>query len=80
MAAVNYYLGLSRGSNANPFNVVAGTASNGTGSDVEVRIQINNGTAATGITSLDVQLLLDTILDFINSSGLNHAGADLPPL
>ena len=80
MAALNYYLGLSRGSNNNIFNVTAGTSSAGTAVDVEVNIQINNGSNATGITSLDVVLLLNTIVDYLNSSGLNHAGADLPAL
>jgi hypothetical protein len=80
MAALNYYLGLKRGQSNNTYNVVAGTASNGTSSDVEVRIQMNNGTNATGITSLDVELLLRTIRDYLNSNGLDAAGADLPPL
>lgn len=80
MAALNYYLGLQRGANANVYNVTAGTSSAGTAVDVEVNVQINNGTSATGITSLDVRLLLETIINYLDSSGLNHAGADLPPL
>jgi hypothetical protein len=54
MAALNYYLGLKRGDDTNPDNTVAGVASNGTGSDVELRIQIDPGTGATGITKEDV--------------------------
>ena len=80
MAALNYYLGLQRGANNQIYLVTAGTSSAGTAVDVEVNIQINNGTNATGITSLDVKLLLKTIQDYIDSSGLNHAGADLPAL
>lgn len=80
MAAVNNYLGLLRGASNNIGNVVVGTASAGTATDVEVRIQINNGTNATGITTLDVELLLNTIRDYINSNGVTgNAGAELPP-
>jgi hypothetical protein len=80
MAALNYYLGLPRGAGGAMGNVVAGTSSAGTAVDVEVRIQMDPGTGPTGITSLDVRLLLKTIINFMDSSGLNHAGADLPPL
>lgn len=79
MAATNFYLGLKRGDGANPGAVVAGSTSNGANSDVEVRIQTNNGTAATGITRLDTVKLLDTIRRYImgnNPSG----GADTPAL
>jgi hypothetical protein len=78
MAAANFYLGLVRGANNNPFAVTAGNASAGTAVDVEVRMQTNNGAVATGLTRKDVNLLLDTIRAFINSSGLNEAGANLP--
>ena len=61
MAALNYYLGFQRGANGNPYLVTAGTSPAGTSVDVEVNIQINNGTSATGITCLDVRKILDTI-------------------
>lgn len=80
MAAVNYYAGLKRGGSNKVFDVVSGTSSAGTAVDIEVRMQINDGTNATGITSLDVELALAAIREYINSSGVNHAGANLPPL
>ncbi len=81
MAAVNYYLGLKRGASNNPGNVVAGTSSGGTAADVEVRIQINNGSTATGITRRDTILLLEAIQDYIEQGGITgSAGANLPAL
>lgn len=81
MAALNYYLGVKRGDNINPFNVTSGTTTAGTAADVELRIQINNGSNATGITRKDVNLLIEKIRNYINSGGaLGIAGADLPPL
>ncbi len=82
MAAVNYYLGLARGQSGNPGNVVAGVASNGAASDVELRIQINNGTNATGITKQDVSNLLDVLKDYMVSNYIpaGSPGADLPAL
>lgn len=82
MAAVNYYLGLARGQSGNLGNVVVGTVSNGTNSDVEVRVQVNNGTNATGITRLDVLTLLEDIKHYIMSNGIpkGEAGTDLPVL
>lgn len=81
MAAVNYYLGLARGSNANPLGVTLGTSSAGTAVDVELRVQMDNGSNATGVTRQDVNLLVTTILDLVNSGGVKGiAGTDLPPL
>jgi hypothetical protein len=40
MAALNYYLGLPRGSGENPEVVTAGTATAGTAVDVELRMQM----------------------------------------
>ena len=81
MAALNYYLGAKRGSTINPFDLTAGTSTVGTAVDVELRIQINNGSNATGITRKDVNLLLMKILAYINSGGAKGiAGTDLPPL
>lgn len=78
MAALNYYLGLARGANNNIYNVTAGTSTAGTAVDVELNIQINNGSTATGITKKDVKLLVETLLGYLLSNGV--AGADLPPL
>ena len=78
MAALNYYLGLKRGAPNNPNLVVAGPTTSGTAVDIEVRLQINNGTNATGLTKKDAGLLLNIIEDFIESNGINHAGANLP--
>lgn len=80
MAAVNYYLGLKRGAQDTPSQVVAGTSTAGTAVDVEVRIQTNDGSTATGITRLDAVLLMEIIEQFIESGGLNNAGANLPVL
>lgn len=80
MAAVNYYLGVKRGDEFKPFNVTAGTSTIGTAADVELRIQTNDGSNATGITRQDVLLLIDLLESFIESGGLNGAGANLPVL
>jgi hypothetical protein len=81
MAALNYYLGATRGANINAFNVTAGTSTAGTAVDVELRIQINNGSNATGITRKDVNLIIEKLRNYINSGGaLGIAGVDLPPL
>ncbi len=81
MAATNYYLGLKRGDNNNPGNVVAGTASGGTAADTEVRIQINDGVTATNITRKDVVLNLQNIIHYIEQGGITGSlGVDLPAL
>lgn len=80
MPALNYYVGVKRGDNANPFKVTSGTTSAGTGADVEIRMQLNDGTNAIGLTRKDVHTLSCVLLDFIESGGFNHAGANLPPL
>jgi hypothetical protein len=80
MAAVNYYLGLKRGAPFNVHNVAAALTSAGTAADVELRIQINDGATATGITRLDVQKLLEIIEAFVEGGGRNHDGQFLPPL
>ena len=78
MAAVNYYLGLKRGAPFNVNKVTYGTATAGTAVDVEVRIQINDGTSATKINRLEVIKAIEIIEGAIVSAGLNHAGANLP--
>lgn len=81
MAAVNYYLGIKRGADNKPFvSVVSGTSTIGTAADVEVRLQTNDGSVATGLTRKDAIIALQVIMEFINSGGLNHAGANLPVL
>lgn len=78
MAALNYFIGLKRGAANNPNLVVAGTTTAGTAVDVEVRLQINNGTSATNLTKKDAVLLLGILEDFIENGGINHNGANLP--
>jgi len=78
MVALNYYLGLSRGANLRPEEVTAGTTSAGTAVDVELNIQINNGTTATGIRRKEVLLLLKGLENYINNGGLQGAGTYLP--
>lgn len=76
---VNYYHGLKRGANNNPGNVVIATTTQGATVDVEVRLQIDNGTNTTGLTTKDVELLLDTIRDEIVQRGITGSlGLDLP--
>ncbi len=78
MAAVNYYLGVKKGASAIQGQVVAAASTAGTAVDVEIRIQINDGATATGISKKDTLLALDVIIKWINENGLNHAGAFLP--
>lgn len=81
MAAVNYYIGGPRGINNNPGKLTVGTSSAGTAVDVEVRLQINNGSNATGLTRKDAVIILDLIEDFIEQGGITGSlGTDLPPL
>ena len=82
---VNYYYGITRGAPLNPESVVAqsqasGGPAQGTAADVELRIQINNGSAATNITRQDVLLQLEAIIAFIIGNGQAGAGANLPAL
>lgn len=80
MAALNYYLGVKSGDGVNPGLVQAGTSSVGTAVDVEVRLQINDGSQDTSLTKLRALIALESIERFIESNGLNAAGANLPPL
>lgn len=79
MAAVNYYIGLKRGASNNPGGITATTATVGTAVDVELRMQTNDGSTATGLTRLDVIKIMETLEAFIAQGGLNGAGANLPP-
>lgn len=80
MAALNYYLGLTRGADGNPENVVAGTSSAGTAVDVEMRMQIDPGTGATGLTREDVITRLRTFELFILGNGQGGNGGNLPAI
>lgn len=81
MAAVNYYIGYKRGATAEG-NVSVGTSSAGTAVDVEVRLQINNGSSNTGLTRLDARLQMEQIIRLMNSNSIQFppAGTDLPAL
>lgn len=78
MAALNYFVGIKRNGALNVNNLNAGPATAGTAVDVEVRMQINDGSNATGLKRLDVIKALEVIQAFIQSSGNNHDGANLP--
>jgi len=80
MAAVNYYVGAKRGSGLNPDLLTVGTSTGGTGVDVEVRMQINNGSTATGLTKLDVLNILCAIEKYIESNGFANDGANIPAI
>ena len=78
----NYYIGLSRGNMelGGSGNVTVGTTSTTT-LDVEIRMQIIRADASvSGLTKKDVNVLVSKLLAYLNSSGVNHAGADLPAL
>lgn len=77
---VNYYLGLKRGAPFNVNSVVAGTTTSGSAVDVELRLQIDNGTNATGLTRKDALLVIEILESFIESGGINHNGQNLPAL
>ena len=56
-------------------------AGNGqTNTDVELRMQIDNGTAATGLTRQKAELLVEVLQRFIDQGGQGHQGADVPAL
>lgn len=82
--AVNYYLGLARGDEQKGVGaVVAGTASNGSSSDIELRMQINNGSNTTGLTKKDVMRAICILEQYIIGNGVAGgagAGVDLPAL
>jgi hypothetical protein len=80
MAALNYYIGIKRNGPLNVTGVSAGTSTAGTAVDVEVRLQINDGSNATGLTRLDAVKALEVLEAFIESGGNNHDGANLPAL
>lgn len=77
--AVNYYLGLRR-DQQHQGAVAVGTTTGGTNADVEVRIQIDNGTTTTGMTKMDTVRLLRLIEQYIESNGVPGGlpGSSLP--
>jgi len=60
---------------------VVGTAPAGTGEDVELNIQIVNGSTPTAINASEVVKLLRLIERYLVSNGIQNstAGTDLPP-
>jgi len=78
MAALNYYVGATRGQNFNTNNVSAGTSSAGTSADVELRMQINTGAANTGLTKLDVIKSIELLKAYVEANGIAHSGANVP--
>lgn len=76
---VNYYLGLQRGQDQVGL-VAAGTSTGGTNADVEVRMQIDNGTTTTKLTKMDTVRLLKVIIQYIEGNGVvgGLPGTDLP--
>ena len=80
MAALNYFWGVKRGDPNNPDLITPTTATVGTAADVEIRVQINNGSNATGMTNLDVIRALDIMKQVFANRGVNHSGTDVPAL
>ena len=76
----NFYYGLARGQNeAEGSLVVVGTSSNGTSSDVELRVQTVNGSTNTGITVLEVLMALECFENYLLNLGLESLpGTDIP--
>ena len=80
MAAINYYAGLKRGADSYADTVVTGTSSAGTAVDVEIRMQIDNGSGATGLTRMDVVKLMELLEKHVVQGGFNNQGTNLPAL
>lgn len=77
---VNYYIGLKRGANSYADTVTVGTTTAGTAVDVEVRMQIDNGTGVTGLTRKDVVKILDLLEKYVIQGGFDFKGTNLPAL
>jgi hypothetical protein len=80
MAALDYYLGASRGSDLKRISFYQGTTSDGASVDVELRMQMNNGTVATNLTRKDVIIILTAMIAFLQDGGVNKSGTNLPPV
>ena len=84
--AVNYYLGLKIGDENNYEKVVTSSQvsagpGQGTAADVELRIQINDGSNNTNITRKDVIACIQILQEFINGGGTGPgSGTNLPAL
>lgn len=80
--AVNYYLYVARGKTDQPGNVTSATASGGTAGDIELRMQIDNGTGTTGLTKKDVLLAMELFEQYILSNWPTGSGqgTNLPAL
>ncbi len=80
--AVNYYLGFARGKSNQPGNILTGIAPSGTAADVEVRMQIDNGTGLTGLTKDDVVMAMEMMKQYVLSNGVpgGAVGTNLPKL
>ena len=78
--ALNYYYGIARGQLDGVGDyVVVDTASGGTAADVELRVQMNNGTNPTSITLLEVCEFLETFKHYLENLGLESLpGTDIP--
>ncbi len=75
---VNYYIGAKRGSTDSPGDITSGTSSAGSAVDVEIRMQIDNGSGVTGLTRLDTNEIGEMLLAYLNQGGQNGAGTNLP--
>lgn len=51
-------------------------AGGGSAVDVELRLQVNNGTQATGLVKNDVHRLVDVLLGYVDSNGAQYQGTD----
>ena len=76
---VNYYIGIARGNDQiNVDQLTVGTATAGASVDIEVRIQINNGTGLTNLNAADVIFALEMFKLYILEGNPWSSGANLP--
>lgn len=75
MAASNFYLGLRRGDGSDVAKLVRGNASNGSNSDIELRIQLRNEAGKTNLTRAEVLEAIEGLKSFIAINGLPVAAA-----
>ena len=77
--AINLYLSMVRGK-INLANVTANAVTQATSADIELRMQTNNGSNATGLTRDDVIQSLRTMEQWLLSNGIpgGSAGTNLP--
>ena len=76
---VNYYMAVRRGVNNNPGSVTFATTTQGASADVELRMQIDNGTSTTGLTIMDVMKILELFEQTVVQRGITgNLGLDLP--